>query len=113
MLQYFADEGIEVLVRQKEESLGLSEEHEGDIFLDADAPTGMPLADYMGDAVLEINLLPNLAGNFTGVGADNGSRLAAGGLNNPVVDRLPDCRAVHVYHMDALGSQRLPLQSHF
>ena len=24
-------------------------------------------------------------GNFTGVGADNGSRLAAGGLNNPVV----------------------------
>ena len=28
---------------------------------------------------------PNLSGSFTGVGADNGSRLAAGGLNNPVV----------------------------
>lgn len=28
---------------------------------------------------------PALAGSFTGVGADNGSRLAAGGLNNPVV----------------------------
>src|SRR6516162_7204808 len=28
---------------------------------------------------------PNLSGNFTGVGADNGSRLAAGGLNNPIV----------------------------
>jgi outer membrane protein len=28
---------------------------------------------------------PSLAGSFTGVGADNGSRLAAGGLNNPVV----------------------------
>jgi outer membrane protein len=28
---------------------------------------------------------PSLSGNFTGVGADNGSRLAAGGLNNPVV----------------------------
>src|ERR1039458_7189893 len=28
---------------------------------------------------------PNLSGAFTGVGADNGSRLAAGGLNNPVV----------------------------
>jgi outer membrane protein len=28
---------------------------------------------------------PNLFGSFTGVGADNGSRLAAGGLNNPVV----------------------------
>ncbi|HLK67297.1 MAG TPA: TolC family protein [Bryobacteraceae bacterium] len=32
---------------------------------------------------------PNLSGNFTGVGADSGSRLAAGALNNPVVyDRV-------------------------
>jgi outer membrane protein len=31
------------------------------------------------------NLEPSLMGSFTGVGADNGSRLAAGGLNNPVV----------------------------
>jgi outer membrane protein len=28
---------------------------------------------------------PTFTGSFTGVGADNGSRLAAGGLNNPVV----------------------------
>src|ERR1017187_8902236 len=28
---------------------------------------------------------PNLSGAFTSVGADNGSRLAAGGLNNPIV----------------------------
>jgi len=28
---------------------------------------------------------PTLSGSFTGVGADDGSRLAAGGLNNPVV----------------------------
>jgi len=28
---------------------------------------------------------PNVYGSFTGVGADNGSRLAAGGLNNPIV----------------------------
>ena len=28
---------------------------------------------------------PSLQGGITGVGADNGSRLAAGGLNNPVV----------------------------
>ena len=28
---------------------------------------------------------PTLFGSLTGVGADNGSRLAAGGLNNPVV----------------------------
>ncbi|MGI8743997.1 MAG: TolC family protein [Bryobacteraceae bacterium] len=30
-------------------------------------------------------LEPNFFGSFTGVGADSGSRLAAGGLNNPVV----------------------------
>ncbi len=35
------------------------------------------------------NLLPNLSGNFTSVGADNGSRIAAGALNNPVIyDRV-------------------------
>src|SRR5689334_17384366 len=31
------------------------------------------------------NYEPSLLGSFTSVGADNGSRLAAGGLNNPVV----------------------------
>lgn len=35
------------------------------------------------------NLQPNVTGLVTGVGADSGSRLAAGGLNNPVVyDRI-------------------------
>ncbi|HKJ27591.1 MAG TPA: hypothetical protein VJ965_08135, partial [Anaerolineales bacterium] len=46
-----------------EKELGISEEHEGILFLDADAPTGMPLADYMGDAVLEIAITPNIARN--------------------------------------------------
>src|SRR5690242_1214123 len=31
------------------------------------------------------NFQPSVAGSFTSVGADSGSRLAAGGLNNPVV----------------------------
>lgn len=43
-----------------EKELGISEEHEGIILLDEDAPTGMPLADYMGDAVLNISILPNM-----------------------------------------------------
>jgi outer membrane protein len=35
------------------------------------------------------NYQPFLSGSFTSVGADNGSRLAAGGLNNPIVyDRV-------------------------
>lgn len=44
-----------------EKELGISEEHEGVIFLDDDAPVGMPLADYMGDAVFEVAILPNMA----------------------------------------------------
>jgi outer membrane protein len=31
------------------------------------------------------NYAPSMSGNFTSVGADNGSRLAAGALNNPIV----------------------------
>jgi phenylalanyl-tRNA synthetase beta chain len=52
-----------------EKELGISEDHEGVIILDDDAPVGVPLADYMGDAVFEINILPNTArvANILGV----------------------------------------------
>ncbi len=51
-----------------EKELGISEEHEGVIFLDENAPTGMPLADYMGDAVFEIDILPNMIRNACVIG---------------------------------------------
>jgi phenylalanyl-tRNA synthetase beta chain len=51
-----------------EKELGISEEHEGIILLDDDAPVGMPLADYMGDAVLDISILPNMARNASVLG---------------------------------------------
>ncbi|MCS7045882.1 MAG: phenylalanine--tRNA ligase subunit beta, partial [Gemmataceae bacterium] len=44
--------------------LGVSdrkEDHEGIIILEDDAPVGLPLADFMGDLVLEIDVLPNMA----------------------------------------------------
>jgi phenylalanyl-tRNA synthetase beta chain len=44
-----------------EKELGLSDEHEGIILLDDDAPVGAPAADYLGDAVLDISVLPNVA----------------------------------------------------
>ncbi len=43
-----------------EKELGISDEHEGVIILDADAPVGTPLVDYMGDAVFDISILPNM-----------------------------------------------------
>jgi outer membrane protein len=46
-------------------------------------------AAYQVPNQYKANFEPNMFGSLTGVGADNGSRLAAGGLNNPVVyDRL-------------------------
>jgi phenylalanyl-tRNA synthetase beta chain len=55
-----------------EKELGISEEHEGIMFLPDDAPVGMPLADYLGDAVLDLDLTPNLARcfNIVGVGRE-------------------------------------------
>jgi len=41
--------------------LGISEEHEGIILLEDDASVGVPLADFMGDVILEIDVLPNMA----------------------------------------------------
>jgi phenylalanyl-tRNA synthetase beta chain len=51
-----------------EKELGITEEHEGIILLDDDAPVGMPLADYIGDAVLDISILPNMARNANVIG---------------------------------------------
>ena len=51
-----------------EKELGLSEEHEGIMFLPDDAPVGVALADYLGDIVLDLDLTPNLARCFSMIG---------------------------------------------
>ncbi|MCC6629418.1 MAG: phenylalanine--tRNA ligase subunit beta [Chloroflexi bacterium] len=48
-----------------EAELGLSDEHEGIIELPADAPLGRPARDYLGDAVLELEITPNLVHCFS------------------------------------------------
>lgn len=52
-----------------EKELGISDAHEGVIILDDDAPVGTPLVDYMGDAVFDIDITPNIArdANILGV----------------------------------------------
>jgi phenylalanyl-tRNA synthetase beta chain len=51
-----------------EYELGITEEHEGIIFLEDSAPVGRPLAEYMGDVVVEIDVLPNMARCLSMVG---------------------------------------------
>ena len=42
-----------------EKELGISDNHTEILVLPADAPVGMPLADYMGDAVFDLDITPN------------------------------------------------------
>ena len=44
-----------------EKELGISDEHGGILILDPDAPVGMPVVDYIGTTVLDLDLTPNLA----------------------------------------------------
>src|SRR5512138_426130 len=69
-----------------EKELGISEEHTGIILLDDDAPVGMSLVDYMGDAVLDIGILPNMARNANVLGvARELAALTGRALSKPVI----------------------------
>jgi len=46
-----------------EKELGISDEHDGIILLDDDAPVGASAAAYMGDVVFEVKINPNMARN--------------------------------------------------
>jgi phenylalanyl-tRNA synthetase beta chain len=64
--------------------LGITDEHEGIIILDPTAPVGVPLADFMGDAVLEIDVLPNMARCLSMIGvAREVAALTGGSLKKP------------------------------
>ncbi|MDD5604794.1 MAG: phenylalanine--tRNA ligase subunit beta [Dehalococcoidales bacterium] len=42
-----------------EKELGLSDDHEGIIVLPDDAPLGVPLSEYMGETILDLEVTPN------------------------------------------------------
>jgi phenylalanyl-tRNA synthetase beta chain len=51
-----------------EKELGLSDEHEGIMVLEAEAPKGAPLAEWLGDTVIEFEITPNLVHDFSILG---------------------------------------------
>jgi phenylalanyl-tRNA synthetase beta chain len=73
-----------------EKELGISEEHEGIMVLDPNAPAGMPLAEYMGDAVFEVKILPNMIRNASVLGI---AREQCPGCRHPGPRRHPDHRS--------------------
>ncbi|MBK9925905.1 MAG: phenylalanine--tRNA ligase subunit beta [Anaerolineales bacterium] len=78
-----------------EKELGISEEHEGIIILDDDAPVGMPLVDYMGDAVLDVSILPNMARNANIIGiARELAALTGRSLKKPTIEYKTEGEAI-------------------
>ncbi len=74
-----------------EKELGISEASEDIIYFSADAPTGMPLADYIGDAVFDIAITPNFVrgANILGV-AREVAAITGQPLHQPSYDVLAE-----------------------
>ena len=69
-----------------EKELGMSEEHEGILVLPEDAPPGMPLLEYLGDSILELELTPNRPDCLSMLGvAQEVAALTGGKVTSPDV----------------------------
>ncbi|MEJ7900781.1 MAG: phenylalanine--tRNA ligase subunit beta [Thermomicrobiales bacterium] len=107
-----------------EKELGMSEEHEGILVLDSDAPTGAPLADYLGDTVIEFEITPNLVHAFSILGiAREAAAITGANLREPEIADLsavpqsrtlvrieaPDlCRRYHAIVIDDVKVEASP-----
>ena len=63
-----------------EKELGLSDEHEGILVLPDDAPLGTPLARYLGDVILDLDLTPNRPDWLSMVGVAREVAALTGGI---------------------------------
>jgi len=73
-----------------EKELGISDEHEGIMFLEPDVAAGTPLVDLLGDAVLDVNLLPSFARCASMLGlAREIAALTGKPLKAPILPELP------------------------
>jgi len=73
-----------------EKELGLSDDHEGILILEDDALVGVPLQDYMGETVLNIELTPNLGRCLSVIGI---AREVAALTGQPLKLKEPDMQA--------------------
>jgi len=69
-----------------EKELGISDAHEGIMVLPAEAPVGMPLADYLGDTIFDLEVTPNRPDCLSVIGiAREIAALTGQGLHFPEV----------------------------
>ena len=78
-----------------EKELGISDEHEGILVLPADAPVGMPLADYLGDVILDLEVTPNRADCLSMIGVAREVAALTGEQVTRARRRLPRRRGPH------------------
>ena len=70
-----------------EKELGISDSHEGIMVLPAEAPIGTPLAEYLGDTILDIDVTPNRPDCLSMIGiAREVAALTRQGLHLPEVE---------------------------
>ncbi len=67
------------IVLCSERELTISEEHDGILLLETDAPIGTPISDILGDVVLEVEITPNIARCLNMVGVAREVAALAGG----------------------------------
>jgi len=69
-----------------EKELGISDSHEGIMVLPAEAPVGIPLADYLGDTIFDLDITPNRPDCLSIIGiAREVAALTGQGLHLPEV----------------------------
>jgi phenylalanyl-tRNA synthetase beta chain len=73
-----------------ERELGLSEDHEGVLLLDDPAPVGTPLANVLGDTVLEVEILANMARCLSIIGVAREVAALTGGSVRVATPTMPD-----------------------
>jgi phenylalanyl-tRNA synthetase beta chain len=70
-----------------EKELGLSDYHEGILVLPDDAPVGVPLSQYMGDTILDLDITPNRPDCLSVLGiAREVAALTGGTVREPPLD---------------------------
>lgn len=71
--------------------LGLSHEHEGIMVLEADAPVGEPLSEWLGDTVIEFEITPNLVHAYSMIGiAREAAALTSTRIQLPPIESSAD-----------------------
>ena len=81
-----------------EKELGVSDNHEGIMILSAEATVGVPLPEYLGDIILELDITPNRPDCLSVIGiAREVASLTGGNLHIPEVSYDESERAIDSY----------------